>query len=273
MSLRSAKYINKPPEAHVKESNNKKHGKGHAGEIIKSHGQDHGTLPQPIGQLRRSSHQHARKEAHQSEEWHRNNTEDGAQVIRMIMLLECYWIATGMLLGCYWNARRPMSKSNKKEHAVVDTPGIQVVAALRSSCSEKQKGRAAAETDHRKVDTPSVQIRAGGGDPTQSIGPDAEEDPPGDSDDEWLDTALATAESTALATAEPDEGQAPPPPTDDEDVILQARQSPGHAKGTDEGRPMQRPPAPVARTRDSPAVTMGAKKSMANEYVILFGGK
>ena len=153
MSLRSAKYVNKPQEAHVKESNNKKHGKGHAGEIIKSHGQDHGTLPQPIGQLRRSSHQHARKEAHQSEEWHRNNTEDGAQVIRMIMLLECYWIAMGMLLGCYWNAtgmllgcywsatgmllgcywstRRPMSKNNKEEHAVVDTPGMQIVAALR----------------------------------------------------------------------------------------------------------------------------------------------
>ena len=186
MSLRSAKYVNKPPEAHVKESNNKKHGKDHAGEITKSHGQDHGTLPQPIGQLKRSSHQHARKEAHQSEEWHRNNTEDGAQVIRMIMLLECYWIAmgmllgcywsaTGMLLGCYWSTRRSMSKNNKEEHAVVDTPGmqvvtamryscnkkehvlgdtpgIQVVAALRSSCSEKQKGRAAVETDHTKAD-------------------------------------------------------------------------------------------------------------------------
>jgi hypothetical protein len=117
--------------------------------------------------------------------------------------------------------------------------------------------RAAAETDHTKADTPSVQIRAGVGDPTQSKGPDVEEDPPGGSDDEWLDTALATAEFTALATAGSGEGQAPPPPTDDEDVTLQARQSLGHAKGTDEGRPVQRPPTerPAARTRDSPAVT------------------
>jgi hypothetical protein len=51
--------------------------------------------------------------------------------------LECHWGATGMLLGCYWDARRPMSKSNKKEHAGVDTPGMQVVAALRYSCNTK----------------------------------------------------------------------------------------------------------------------------------------
>jgi hypothetical protein len=140
---------------------------------------------------------------------------------------------------------------NKKEHAVVDTPGIQVVAALRSSCSEKQKGHAVVETDHTKADTSSMQIRAGVGDPTQSKGPDVEEDPSGDSDDEWLQTAIATAEPTALPTGEPGEGQALPLPTDDGDITLQARQSHGHAKGTDEGRPVQRPPTegPAARTK------------------------
>ena len=68
------------------------------------------------------------------------------------MPLGCHWGATGVLLGCYWGARRSMSKNNKKEHAVVDTPGMQVVAvaALRSSCSEKQKGHAVVETDHTK---------------------------------------------------------------------------------------------------------------------------
>jgi hypothetical protein len=109
-----------------------------------------------------------------------------------------------MLLGCYWSARRPMLKSNKKEH-------------------------------------------------------DVEEDPPGDSDDEWLDTALATAESTALATAGPDEGQAPPPPTDDEDVILQARQSPDHAKGT------------AARETDSPAVTQLMRITARAEGAVMDG--
>ena len=49
MNLRSAKYVNKPPEAHVKEPN-KKHGKGHAGEISKSHGRDQGKeANQPTG--------------------------------------------------------------------------------------------------------------------------------------------------------------------------------------------------------------------------------
>jgi hypothetical protein len=40
-------------------------------------------------------------------------------------------------------------------------------------------------------------------------------------------------------------------------LCAQARQSPGHAKGTDEGRPVQRPPTegPTARMRDSLAVT------------------
>jgi hypothetical protein len=56
---------------------------------------------------------------------------------------------------------------------------MQIVAALRSSCSEKQKGHAVVETDHTKADTPSIQIRAGVGDPTQSKEPDVEEDPPG----------------------------------------------------------------------------------------------
>jgi hypothetical protein len=133
---------------------------------------------------------------------------------------------------------------------------LQVVAALRSSCSEKQKGHAVGETDHTKADTPSKQARAGVGDPTQSKEPDVEEDPPGDSDDEWLETAIATAESTALSTGEPGEGQALPLPTNDEGIILQARQSHGHTKGTDEGRPVQRPPTkePAARTKDSPAI-------------------
>jgi hypothetical protein len=36
MSHRSAKYVNKPPETHVKESNNKKHGKKHAEETSRS---------------------------------------------------------------------------------------------------------------------------------------------------------------------------------------------------------------------------------------------
>jgi hypothetical protein len=55
---------------------------------------------------------------------------------------------------------------------VVDTPGIRVVAALRSTyCSEKQKGHAVVETDHTKADTPGMQIRAGVGDPTQSKEP------------------------------------------------------------------------------------------------------
>jgi hypothetical protein len=43
-----------------------------------------------------------------------------------------------MLLGCHWDARRHMSKSNKKEHAVVDTPGMQVAAAQRCSCNKKE---------------------------------------------------------------------------------------------------------------------------------------
>jgi hypothetical protein len=61
------------------------------------------------------------------------------------------------------------------------------------------------------------------GDPTQSKEPDVEEDPPRDFDDEGLETAIATAESTALlSTGEPGEGQALPLPTDDEDIILQA---------------------------------------------------
>ena len=36
MSLRSAKYVNKPQEAHVKESNKKEHGKKHAKETSRS---------------------------------------------------------------------------------------------------------------------------------------------------------------------------------------------------------------------------------------------
>jgi hypothetical protein len=142
---------------------------------------------------------------------------------------------------------------------VVDTPGIQAVAAPRSSCSEKQKGHAVGETDHTKADTSSKQIRAGVGDPMQSKSkqPDVEEDPSGDSDDEVLETAVATAGPTALSTGEPGEGQALSLPTGDEDIILQARQSHGHAKGTDEGRPVQGPPnkGPVAHTKDSLAVT------------------
>jgi putative ribosome biogenesis GTPase RsgA len=56
-----------------------------------------------------------------------------------------------MLLGCYWDAKRPMSKSNKRGHAVVDTPGMQVVAALRCSCNKKE---------HTVVDTPGMQVVA-----------------------------------------------------------------------------------------------------------------
>ena len=40
MSLRSAKYVNKPPEAHVKESKKKKHGKKHAEETSRSQWQE-----------------------------------------------------------------------------------------------------------------------------------------------------------------------------------------------------------------------------------------
>jgi hypothetical protein len=110
------------------------------------------------------------------------------------VLLGCYWSATGMLLGCYWSTRRSMSKNNKEEHAVVDTPGMQIVTAmwyscnknehvlgdtpgiqvaatLRSSCSakkKKKKGRAEAETDHTKVD----QVREGAHmDPSSSTAP------------------------------------------------------------------------------------------------------
>ena len=36
MSHRSAKYVNNPPETHVKESNKKKHGKEHAEETSRS---------------------------------------------------------------------------------------------------------------------------------------------------------------------------------------------------------------------------------------------
>ena len=36
MSHRSAKYVNNPPETHVKESNKKKHGKKHAEETSRS---------------------------------------------------------------------------------------------------------------------------------------------------------------------------------------------------------------------------------------------
>jgi hypothetical protein len=183
-------------------------------------------------------------------ELHRN-TEDSAQVIHVkeqqegacqggLIYIPGMQVVAALRCSC-----------NKKEHAVVDTPGIQVVAALRSSCSEKQKGHAVVETDHTKADTSSMQIRAGVGDPTQSKGPDVEEDRSGDSDDEWLQTAIATAEPTALPTGEPGEGQALPLPTDDGDITLQARQSHGHAKGTDEGRPVQRPPTegPAARTK------------------------
>jgi hypothetical protein len=56
-----------------------------------------------------------------------------------------------MLLGCYWDARRHMSKSNKKRHAVADTPGMQVVAALRCSCNKK---------GYAVVDTPGMQVVA-----------------------------------------------------------------------------------------------------------------
>jgi hypothetical protein len=49
MNLRSAKYVNKPPEAHVKEPN-KKHGKDHAEEISRSRGRDQGKeAHQPTG--------------------------------------------------------------------------------------------------------------------------------------------------------------------------------------------------------------------------------
>ena len=40
MSLRSAKYVNKPPVAHVKEPNKKKHGKKHAEETSRSQGKE-----------------------------------------------------------------------------------------------------------------------------------------------------------------------------------------------------------------------------------------
>jgi hypothetical protein len=46
MSLRSAKYVNKPPEAHVNEPNNKKHGKNHAEETSRSQGKE---AHQPMG--------------------------------------------------------------------------------------------------------------------------------------------------------------------------------------------------------------------------------
>jgi hypothetical protein len=49
MNLRSAKYVNKPREAHVKEPN-KKHGKDHAEEISRSRGRDQGKeAHQPTG--------------------------------------------------------------------------------------------------------------------------------------------------------------------------------------------------------------------------------
>ena len=40
MSHRSAKYVNNPPETHVKESNKKKHGKKHAEETSRSQWQE-----------------------------------------------------------------------------------------------------------------------------------------------------------------------------------------------------------------------------------------
>jgi hypothetical protein len=54
------------------------------------------------------------------------------------------------------------------DHTKADAPGMQVAAALRRSCNEKQKEHAVAETDHTKADTPNMQIRAGVGDSTQS---------------------------------------------------------------------------------------------------------
>jgi hypothetical protein len=49
MDLRSAKYVNNTPEAHVKEPN-KKQGKGHAGETSEGHGRDQGKeAHQPTG--------------------------------------------------------------------------------------------------------------------------------------------------------------------------------------------------------------------------------
>jgi hypothetical protein len=44
-----------------------------------------------------------------------------------------------------------MSKCNKKDHAVVDTPGMQVVATLRCSCVKKE---------HAVIDTPGMQVVA-----------------------------------------------------------------------------------------------------------------
>ena len=50
MSLRSAKYVNKPPVAQVKEPNKKKHGKNHAEETSRSRGEDQGReAHQPMG--------------------------------------------------------------------------------------------------------------------------------------------------------------------------------------------------------------------------------
>jgi hypothetical protein len=40
MGLRSAKYVNKPPEAYVKKPNNNKHGKKHAKETSRSQGKE-----------------------------------------------------------------------------------------------------------------------------------------------------------------------------------------------------------------------------------------
>jgi hypothetical protein len=104
--------------AHRRENVNNK--EAHVNGPKKEHDGNHGN--EPTGELHR-------------------NTEDSAQAIRMIMLLKCYWIATGVLLGCYWDAtevllgcywsatglllgcywgaRRSMSKKTKKEHAVV----------------------------------------------------------------------------------------------------------------------------------------------------------
>jgi hypothetical protein len=81
---------------------NVKNKRAHVNGPKKEHDRDHGN--EPTGEL-----------AHR-------NTEDSAQVIRMTVLLGCYWIATGMLLlgwlllechwdatgvlllGCYWDA-------------------------------------------------------------------------------------------------------------------------------------------------------------------------
>jgi hypothetical protein len=81
-------------------------------------------------------------------------------------------------------------------------------------------------------------------------------------DEEWLDTALATAESMALAKVESGRGQASPRPAEGEDNTLQARQCLGHAKGVDEGtddskdQPLERLPVEESAksTKTSPAV-------------------